>query len=110
MIGMTEAELDRFELLWKRRTPVKRIAKELGYSVNSILSIASRNRDRFPYRHRPVDNKKMDVFVERIIDNRMTVDDAARLLNVNSATVAIRVNRRRKMYEQARVDEGAGEG
>ena len=92
---VTDAELDLFERLWREDVPAKHIAKEMGYSTKTILSVAYHNRERFPYRHKRVDKAKMDVWIERILAGRVSVRKACKELGVSHETVASRVRERR---------------
>ena len=92
---MTEAELDRFELLWKRRIPVKQIAKELGYTPQTLNETASKNRERFPYRRNKIDDNRLSIWIERILAGRAGVAQTAKKLGISEDTVRIRLRRRR---------------
>lgn len=95
MIVMTDAELDLVERLWHEDVPAKHIARELGYSTATILSVAYHNRERFPYRHKRVDKAKMDIWIERILAGRVSIRKACKELGVSHETVASRVRERR---------------
>lgn len=84
---MTPEELDEMELLWKRRTPIKEIAKKMQYGVSTIRATVKMNRDRFPYRRTQVPQGKKELWVARIRAGRATASDAARELDVHPYTV-----------------------
>ena len=100
---MTDDELDRMELLWLRRVPIKDIADALGYSRATITITACNDRDRFPYRRNRVDDSRLAIWFERIRAKRATLDDAASALGIHRETV------RRRLHEwEARMAEGPG--
>lgn len=92
---MTDEELDRMELLWRRRVRIRDIANELGYSACRISQVASENRYRFPNRRHKVDSKRMEVWVERILAGRATIGDATRDMGVSRETVRKRLHERK---------------
>ena len=92
---MTDADLERFELLWNRGIPVKQIASELGYSYQTLNDIAVNYRDRFPYRRKKVDERKLSLWVDRILAGRAGVAQTARQLGISEETVRIRLRKRR---------------
>lgn len=100
---MTDDELDRMELLWLRRVPIKDIADTLGYSRATIAVVARNDRKRFPYRRNRVDDGRLAIWLERIRAKRATLDDAAHALGIHRETV------RRRLHEwEARMAEGTG--
>lgn len=100
---MTDDELDRMELLWLRRVPIKDIADKLGYSRATIAVVARNDRKRFPYRRNRVDDGRLAIWLERIRAKRATLDDAASALGIHRETV------RRRLHEwEARMAEGTG--
>jgi transposase len=100
---MTSGELDRLELLWKRKVSLKQIAKELGYSVDGVMYWITKDRERFPARRHKPDERRLSILIPSIIAKKMTCEAAARELGVSTNTVRRRVRR----YE-AGLDEGAG--
>lgn len=89
---MTEDELDKMELLWKRRVRVADIASKLGYTEQTVYANARMHRDRFPTRHKKVRYGDMMLWVERVRAGRCTIAEAAKALGVSYESVRKRVS------------------
>lgn len=99
---MTEDELNQAEVFWKRKVPVKEIARRLGYSEQGLQYNLRKNRDRFPLRRVNRINEiesELDVWFDRILAGCMTIHDVATKFGVSDESVRKRLRR----YE-ARLD------
>jgi len=99
---MTEDELDQAEVLWRRKVPVKEIARRLGYSEQGLQYNLRKNRDRFPPRrvNRIKDiESELGIWFDRILAGRATIHDVATKFGVSDESVKKRLRR----YE-ARLD------
>lgn len=92
---MTPEEIDLMAELWAEGDSVKRIAEKMGYAPSTIRSFACDHRDRFPFRRSPVDNEKMDLWLERIASGRARPSDVVNAMGVSRATVWLRMKARR---------------
>lgn len=99
---MTEDELDQAEVLWRRKVPVKEIARQLGYSEQGLQYNLRKNRDRFPPRRvnriKGIESK-LGIWFDRILAGRVTIHDVATKFGVSDESVRKRLRR----YE-ARLD------
>ena len=93
---MTDDELDRMERLWREGMSSKGIASVMGYERQTILAVASRHRERFPYRYKPVDTERMAEWVGRCLRGEATQLQAARALGVSETTVWQHVRKARE--------------
>ena len=91
---MSEDELYEMEQMWREGVPARKIAERMGYAYQYVLRVATNHRERFPYRVRKVDEKKMAMWVERIMSGRATYQQATRALGVCKRTIEVRVQRR----------------
>lgn len=91
---MTEDELDRFELLWKRRVTLREISKDLGYSLGGLRYYLKADPVRFPPRHKKFDKKKLEELEPRIRAGRMSIADVARVLGVPYETARRHMRKR----------------
>lgn len=101
VIGMTEAELDLLEMLWKRKVKIKRIAEVMGYPATTISVEVCKDRERFPLRNQKVNEEVMAVKVMDIIEGRTDALAVSKELGLNIETVRRRVrNKRQKMRRE----------
>lgn len=84
---MTSDELDRMELLWQRRLPIKVIADRLGYSIPRIRQVVSGHRDRFPARRHDISVDEKQRQIKRILNGEVSKQDVSTELNVRLSTV-----------------------
>lgn len=84
MTPEVEAELVR---LWNAGVSERRISQETGYSVSVIRAYACHNRDKCPYRHKRIDERVKEMWVERIRSGRYTVAQVSKALGVTKFSV-----------------------
>lgn len=84
---MTEEMLARLEHMWRDGVSLAEIATALGYEKQYVGSIVSKDRKRFPYRHRQVPRRTREKWVTWIMAGRATKAEAARRLGVKYQTV-----------------------
>lgn len=97
---MTREDEEEFSLLWGDRVPIEEIAHRLGYSVNYMRSYASRHRDTFPYRRRPINTNVRELWVCRLLAHRCTKAYVEKRLDVSRDTI----NRWIRMYEDEELE------
>jgi DNA-binding CsgD family transcriptional regulator len=84
---MTTGELRRMAELWAGAMSVKQIAREMGYSPNTVRWWAHRRRDLFPARSRKFTQQERDEWADRFIGGELTADECARRAGCTAWTV-----------------------
>lgn len=79
--------LARLERMWRDGVPLTEIAAALGYGRYYVEEVVSKDRERFPYRHRQVPRRTREKWVTWIMAGRTTKAEAARKLGVKYQTV-----------------------
>ena len=84
---MTSDELNEMERLWRGRTPATDIARILGYSYVHVLMVASKDRDRFPYRKVQTPDAIRRSWAVRVREGHATVEEACIATGAHPETV-----------------------
>lgn len=85
---MNDEALAEYGRMWREGVPMAEMATRLGYSAVHLQQVAQADRDRFPYRHRPLGSDERARWVAEVDGGRMTRTEAARAAGVAYETMA----------------------
>lgn len=99
---MTPRQLEWLDEMYNlRKMPIAEIAKAMHFDETYVAKVMAEDRKRFPKRRRSVDEKKMGLWVARILAGRATPRQAADAMGVSVNCVRDRVrNAKARMAQE----------